>query len=81
MVKELLELSALELGAAIKTGDISVTEATETALETMAEREGDLNCFITAAEQAMDRAKALQAGVKDAKSPLYGVPMALKDNI
>ena len=32
MVKELLELSALELGAAIKTGDISVTEATETAL-------------------------------------------------
>ena len=81
MVKELLELSALELGAAIKTGDISVTEATETALETMAEREGDLNCFITAAEQAIDRAKALQAGVKDAKSPLYGVPMALKDNI
>ena len=49
---------------------------------TMEEREGALNSFITrTGEQALDRAKALQAGVKEAASPLYGVPMAIKDNI
>ena len=81
-MKELLELSALELGAAIRAGDVSIAEATQTALDVMAEREPSLNCFITAAgEQAMARAQALQAGVKEAKSPLYGVPMAIKDNI
>lgn len=81
-MKELLELSALELSAAIRAGDVSIAEATQTALDVMAEREPSLNCFITAAgEQAMARAKALQAGVKEATSPLYGVPMAIKDNI
>ena len=81
-MKELLELSALELGAAIRAGDVSIAEATQTALDVMAEREPSLNCFITAAgEQAMARALGLQAGAKEAESPLYGVPMALKDNI
>ena len=48
-MKELLELSALELGAAIRAGDVSIAEATQTALDAMAEREPSLNCFITAA--------------------------------
>ena len=81
-MKELLELTALELGAAIKAGEVSAEEAVRTALEAMEEREGALNSFITrTGEQALDRAKALQAGVKEAASPLYGVPMAIKDNI
>ncbi len=81
-MRELLELTALELGAAVKKGDVSAEEATRTALEAMEEREGALNCFITrTGEQALERAKSLQARVKEAKSPLYGVPMAFKDNI
>ena len=53
-----------------------------TALEAMADREGALNSFITrTGEQALERARSLQAGVQEAESPLYGVPMALKDNI
>ena len=81
-MKELLELTALELGAAIKGGEVSVEEAVRTALEAMEEREGALNSFITrTGEQALDRAKALQAGVQETESPLYGVPMAIKDNI
>ena len=81
-MKELLKLTALELGAAIQRGEVSIREATQTALTTMEEREGELNCFITqTADRALERADALQAGVKEAKSPLYGVPMALKDNI
>ena len=81
-MKELLKLSALELGAAIQRGEVSIREATRTALTAMEEREGELNCFITqTADRALERADALQAGVKEAQNPLYGVPMALKDNI
>ena len=78
----LSELSALELGAAIKRGEVSVKEAVQAALDAVAARGGALNAFITVTgERALDRADKLQAGVKDAQSPLCGVPMALKDNI
>ena len=78
---ELTKLTALELGAAIKRGEASVREAVQAALDAAA-RDKELNAFITVTgERALERAEALQAGVKDAKSPLYGVPMAIKDNI
>ena len=79
---ELTKLTALELGAAIKKGEVSIPEATQAALDAIAARDGELNSFITVtAEQARSRAEALQAGVKEATSPLYGVPMGIKDNI
>lgn len=79
---ELTKLTALELGGAIKRGEVSVKEAAQAALDAMAARDGALNVFITiTAERALSRAERLQAGVKDAQSPLYGVPMAIKDNI
>ena len=79
---ELQKLTALELGAAIKRGDVSTEEAARAALDAVERRDGALNSFITVtAERALERARALQAGVKTAESPLYGVPMALKDNI
>ena len=79
---KLMELTALELGAAIKKGEVSIVEATQAALEAVEAREEALNCFITrTGERALERARALQAGVKEAESPLYGVPMAIKDNI
>ena len=78
----LTELTALELGAAIRRGEVSVAEAVQAALDQIAARDSALNAYITVTGQrALDRAKDLQAGVKDARSPLYGVPMALKDNI
>lgn len=79
---ELGELTALELGAAIKKGEVSVKEAAQAALDAVAAKDGALNAFITVTgERALERAERLQAGVKDAGSPLYGVPMAVKDNI
>ena len=79
---ELRQLTALELGAAIKKGEVSVAEAAQAALDAIGARDGALNSFITVeGERALVRAEALQAGVKDAQSPLYGVPMAIKDNI
>ncbi len=79
---ELNQLTALELGAAIKRGEVSVREATQAALNQISARDGALNAFITVTGQrALERAGRLQAGVRDAQSPLYGVPMAVKDNI
>ena len=79
---KLTELTALELGAAIKKGEVSIKEAVQAALDAVAVRDKELNAFITVTgEQALDQAEKLQAGVKDAASPLYGVPMAIKDNI
>ena len=79
---ELRTLTALELGAAIRKGEVSVVEATQAALDAIRERDGALNIFITVeGERALARAEQLQKGVKDAVSPLYGVPMGVKDNI
>ena len=79
---KLRELTALELGAAIKLGEVSVKEAAQAALDAVSAQDGALNAFITVtAGGALEQAEKLQAGVKDAQSPLYGVPMAIKDNI
>ena len=79
---ELTKLTALELGAAIKKGEVSVKEAAQAALDAVAAQDKELNAFIiVTSERALNRAEKLQAGVKDAESPLYGVPMAIKDNI
>ena len=79
---ELLELTALQLGEKIKAGEVSIPEATQAALDRLTARDADCNAFITVtAEEALKRAEELQKGVKDAASPLYGVPMSFKDNI
>ena len=44
---ELRTLTALELGAAIRKGEVSVVEATQAALDAIRERDGALNSFIT----------------------------------
>ena len=80
MLKEILTLTALQLGQAIRGREVSVPEVTRAALD--AARQDKHNSFITlCAEQAMARAEGLQRHLSDAESPLYGVPTALKDNI
>jgi len=80
---DLLELTALELGAAIKRGEITPTQAAEAALEQMEETKKD-NAFVCiTAELALDRAKTVEAALArgEARAPLAGVPMGWKDNI
>ncbi len=79
---DILDLTALELGQAIKAGQVTIPEATRTALEVIARENPKNNAFITlCADRAMDRAKALQDGLRPDAPPLYGVPMAAKDNL
>lgn len=78
----LTHLTALELGRAIAAGDVTIPQATKAALEEIAQRDKHLNsCITVLEEQAMERAEALQKGLKPGLSPLYGVPLLLKDNL
>ena len=80
----LLDLTALELGRAIKAGEVSVPEATQAALEAIQAKNAENNAFITvlndrAMEQAAEIQKKISAG--ELTGPLAGVPLAIKDNI
>ncbi|MGM9536893.1 MAG: Asp-tRNA(Asn)/Glu-tRNA(Gln) amidotransferase subunit GatA [Candidatus Onthomonas sp.] len=80
----LLDLTALELGRAIKAGEVSVPEATRAALEAIQAKNAENNAFITvlndrAMEQAAEIQKKISAG--ELTGPLAGVPLAIKDNI
>lgn len=78
----LTHLTALELGKAIASGDATIPQATQAALEEIAQRDKSLNsCITVLAERAMERSEALQRGLKPGLSPLYGVPLLLKDNL
>ncbi len=76
----LFDLTALQLGKALKAGEVSVQEATQAALDAIAAREPECNSYITVlADQALERAKSLEGKLPD--SPLAGVPAGIKDNI
>lgn len=76
----LLDLTALQLGRAIRAGEASAEEAAQTALDAIAARQPEHNAYITVlADQALERARALAGRLPD--SPLAGVPAGVKDNI
>ncbi|MBE6972438.1 MAG: Asp-tRNA(Asn)/Glu-tRNA(Gln) amidotransferase subunit GatA [Ruminococcaceae bacterium] len=76
----LLDLTVLELGRAIRKGEVSPVEAVRAALAVAGDGCG--GAFISLdAEEVVKRAKALENGAKKIENPLFGVPMALKDNI
>ena len=80
-----MELSALALGAKIKSGEITVREAVLAALEKIETTDGAINAYITVSKEgALARADFVQEQINAgayASSPLAGVPVAIKDNI
>ena len=82
--EEIISLSALELGKAIKEGKTSSVEACHAYLERINERDGEYNAYITVlTEEALKRAARVDADISAGKltGPLAGVPIAVKDNI
>ena len=80
----LLDLTALELGAKIKAGEVSVPEATRAALDAIEAKNAENNAFITVLnDRAMAQAEEIQKKISrgELTSPLAGVPLAIKDNI
>lgn len=81
---QLTDLTALEMGAAIKSRACGVEEAVRASLARIAALDGRIGAFITVCEQeALQEARRVQRGIDDGSltHPLAGVPMALKDNL
>ncbi len=81
---ELLSLSAVELGTAIREGRTTAVEAMEAVLARIEEKESLYNCYITvdrdgALSRAADVQRRIEAG--ELTGPLAGVPVAIKDNL
>ena len=81
---DLFDLTALELGAAIRRREVGVVEVTRACLDRMSAMEGTVNAFITVTEkEALACAGQVQRGIDSGEltHPLAGVPMAVKDLI
>lgn len=81
---DILDLSAVELGAKIKAGEITAVEATEAVFAQIEKSEENFNCYVTldkegALKQAAEVQKKIEAG--ELTGPLAGVPVAIKDNM
>ncbi|MDE6925844.1 MAG: Asp-tRNA(Asn)/Glu-tRNA(Gln) amidotransferase subunit GatA, partial [Acetatifactor sp.] len=82
--EELLSLSAVALGAAIKAGKTTAVEAMEAVLGQIEASESIYHCYVTIErEAALAKAAAVQEkiGAGEMTGPLAGVPVAVKDNL
>jgi aspartyl-tRNA(Asn)/glutamyl-tRNA(Gln) amidotransferase subunit A len=80
----LQDVTALELGRALKDGKLGCVELTKSFLENINKCEPHTNAYITVLEaESLRRAEEMQKRISGGEelSPLAGVPMAIKDNI
>lgn len=80
----LMSLTAVELGKKIKSGEVSVVEATKAALENIKKAEPICHSYITVLEEeALKQAEEIQKKIdaEELTGPLAGVPVAIKDNL
>ncbi|RCV51250.1 Asp-tRNA(Asn)/Glu-tRNA(Gln) amidotransferase subunit GatA [Marinitenerispora sediminis] len=82
MSGDLIRLTAAELGAAIRDGETSAVEATQSYLDRVAAVDGDIHAFLHVdADAALEQARAVDARRAEGAElgPLAGVPIAHKD--
>lgn len=81
---KLTDMTAVELSAAIKEKKTTVMEAVEAVFAVIAEKEENLNCYVTLDQEgALRRAQEIQKRIDagELTGPLAGVPVAVKDNM
>ena len=82
---ELMDLTAVALGKKIKSGEVSVAEAANAAMDAIEAREDAYHCYVTVnhREEVLKRAEEVQKLIDDGTltGPLAGVPVAIKDNM
>ena len=81
----LLELTAVELGKKIKSGEVKVVDAVEAVFDQIEKVEEDINSYVTVydKEEVLANAKEVQEKIDNGEltGPLAGVPVAIKDNM
>ncbi len=81
---ELSQMSALQLGKSIAEGEVRVKEAVDVAFAAIDAKEAEVHSYITIdKEGAYATAERVQQAIDkgELKSPLAGVPVAIKDNM
>jgi len=82
--RDLIYLSATELGRQIHSGNVSPVEAAEAYLERIEEVEPTLNAYITVlGDEAIESARQAESEIAagNHRGPLHGVPVGVKDQI
>ena len=80
----ILDMTAVSLGAAIKNKEVTVLEATEAVLAQIEAKEREYHCYVTVdREGALAAAERIQRKIDagELTGPLAGVPVAIKDNM
>lgn len=80
----LLDYTATELADKIKSHEISVVEATKAVMEQIEKKEDLYHCYVTVDKEGVyQQAQKVQKGIDagEFRSPLAGVPAAVKDNL
>ncbi|MCH5249951.1 MAG: Asp-tRNA(Asn)/Glu-tRNA(Gln) amidotransferase subunit GatA [Lachnospiraceae bacterium] len=80
----LLDMTAVELAAAIKDGKTTAVAALKEVLAQIDAKEDTYHCYVTIdKDAALKQAEAVQAEIEAGKltGPLAGVPVAIKDNM
>ena len=80
----ILDMTAVELAAAIKNKEVTVKEATEAVLDEIEKSESTYHCYVTVdKEGALRKAEEVQKKIDagELTGPLAGVPVAIKDNM
>lgn len=82
--QEIIQLSAIELGGLLLRREVSSVEVTRAHLDRIESVEPSLNAFVTVLDhQALEwsRLADRELGSGTIRSPLHGVPVAIKDQI
>lgn len=80
----ILDMTALELGKRIQSGDITAVQAAEACLARIKAMEPSIHAYVTVNEEkTMEQAGKVQAEIEAGRlsGPLAGVPVAIKDNM
>ena len=77
---ELHDLTALEQGRAVRSGEVSPVDLVDHYLDRIGRLSDSVGAFVTVTDELARKQALLAAdGVGDTTSPLYGVPTAVKD--
>lgn len=81
----LMNLTAVELGKKIKSGEVRVVDAVNAAFDQIEAVEKDINSYVTVykKEEVLEKAEHIQKLIDEGQltGPLAGVPVAIKDNM
>lgn len=81
---DLNHLTIEQIAAGYRKGDFLPSDVVSACLEAIRKEDGEIHAFLEVSETAWEEAKQADEAIKQKESnlpPLFGVPIALKDNI